>query len=232
MASRVVDSVVAAAKRQVNAVRRVTRRNAPASVPIAFWAKQGGDDWVGGYWDDYRSPRRDMIVSALREAFGTPASVLDVGCNAAPNLRRIHEEFPQCALAGFDVNGEAIAFARQRFEERGVPVDLSVGTFESSLPAREADSVDIVISSFALAYVPPRDLAGILGHCVRIAERGLVLAEPLPFGGSRPEGVLSGTPDWRHNYRRTLADLGVNDVEIFDRPVSGDKWSGLVVVKL
>src|SRR3954467_5961965 len=125
MASRLVDSAVAAAKRQVNAVRRVTRRNAPASVPTAFWAKQGGDDWVRGYWDDYRSPRRDMIVSALRAEFGEPTGVLDVGCNAAPNLRRIHEEFPGCTLAGFDVNEEAIAFARSRFDEMGVPADLS-----------------------------------------------------------------------------------------------------------
>jgi SAM-dependent methyltransferase len=228
MTPRLVDSVVAAAKRPLYAVRRVTRRNAPASVPTAFWAKQSGEDWVLGYWDDSRSPRRDMIVAALRESFGEPGSVLDVGCNAAPNLRRIHEEFPACALAGFDVNEEAIAFAARQFQDMAVAADLSVGTFETSLPARPTDSVDVVISS----YVPPRDLPEILGHCVRIAQRGLVLAEPLPFGGSRPEGVLSGTPDWRHDYRGVLNDLGVTQIETFDRPVMGDKWSGLVVAKL
>jgi trans-aconitate methyltransferase len=201
-------------------------------VPTRFWAKQSGDDWVTGYWDDYRSPRRDMIVAALRDSFGEPASVLDVGCNAAPNLRRIHEEFPACSLAGFDVNEEAVSFARRRLEDLGVAADLWVATFEEALPALPSDSIDVVVSSFSLAYVPPRDLPGIVGHCVRIAQRGLVLAEPLPFGGARPEGVLSGTPDWRHDYRRILAALGAARTETFDRPVAGDKWSGLVVAVL
>src|SRR5438270_4197698 len=181
MARRFLKSAVEGAKQPLHAIRRVTRRNASASVPQRFWAKQGGEAWVAKYWDDYRAPRRDMIVSAIGDNFGVPASVLDVGCNAGPNLRRLAEEFPDCALTGFDVNAEAIAFARERFGEMGKPVDLRVGTFEEELPALPSHAFDLVISSFSLAYVPPRDLERILGHCVRAARRGLVLAEPLPF---------------------------------------------------
>lgn len=184
------------------------------------------------YWDDHRSPRRDALVSAIRDSFGSPASVLDVGCNAGPNLRRVHEEFPACALAGFDVNAEAIVFATERFAELGVPADLWVGTFDDALPRRTTDSADLVVSSFALAYVPPRDISRILGHCIRIAQRGLVLAEPLPFDARRPEGILSGTPDWRHDYRRLLVEAGVTRVSTADAPEPGHPWSGLVVAEL
>jgi len=173
-----------------------------------------------------------MIVTAIRDTFGVPRSVLDVGCNAGPNLRRVHEEFPRCALAGFDVNAEAIAFAKTRFTEMRTTVALSVVTFDDELAGYEADSFDLVISSFSLAYVPPRDLPRILGHCVRIAHRGLVLAEPLPFDAQRPEGVMSSTPDWRHDYRRALAGLGVTNVETHDAPEPGHEWSGLVVAVL
>jgi SAM-dependent methyltransferase len=232
MAPRLVQSFVTGAKRPLHALRRVTRRNAPASVPQRFWERQGGEAWVARYWDDHGAPRRDMIVTAIRDAFGVPRSVLDVGCNAGPNLRRMHEEFPSCALAGFDVNAEAITYAKARFAEMRTAVDLRVGTFEDELARHRADSVDVVVSSFSLAYVPPRDLPRVLGYCVRIAERGLVLAEPLPFDAQRPEGVLSGTPDWRHDYRRVLAALGVTNVETFDAPEPGHEWSGLVVAVL
>ena len=232
MAPRLLQPLIATAKRPLYAVRRVTRRNAPASVPKRFWERQGGEAWVGRYWDDYRSPRRDMLVEAVRATFGAPASVLDVGCNAGPNLRRVHEEFPACALAGFDVNVEAIEYARSRFAETGTAADLWVGTFDDELSRLGSDGFDLVISSFALAYVPPRDMPRILGHCVRIARRGLVLAEPLPFDAKRPEGVLSGTPDWRHDYSRLLADLGVARVETADAPEPGHQWSGLVVAQL
>jgi ubiquinone/menaquinone biosynthesis C-methylase UbiE len=170
-----------------------------------------------------------MIVSAIRERFSAPSSVLDVGCNAAPNLRRVHEEYPSCALAGFDVNAEAIGYAQARFVEMGTDVNLWVGAFDDTLPRQATDCFDLVISSFALAYVPPRDLSRVLGHCVRIARRGLVLAEPLPFDAQRPEGVLSGTPDWRHDYARALTDLGITCVQTFDAPEPGHKWSGLVL---
>jgi trans-aconitate methyltransferase len=217
------------ARQSVNAVRRVTRRNASASVPQRFWERQGGQAWVERYWDDDRSPRRDSLVQAIRESFGAPANVLDVGCNAGPNLRRVHAEFPQCALAGFDVNAEAIGFARERFAELATAVDLRIGTFDDELPRYGNDTFDLLISSFSLAYVPPRDLPRVLGHCVRVARRGLVLAEPLPFDDRRPEGVLSGTPDWRHDYKRVLADLGVTNVRTSDEPEPGHQWSGLVV---
>jgi trans-aconitate methyltransferase len=226
--SRLVDR----ARKSVNAVRRVTRRNAPASVPRRFWERQRGEAWVARYWNDLHAPRRDMIIDAIRDSFGEPESVLDVGCNAAPNLRRVHEEFPRCRLAGFDVNVEAVEYARTRFAEMGTTADLWIGTFDDELARLGPGSFDLVISSFALAYVPPRDMPRILGNCARIARRGLVLAEPLPFDAQRPEGVLSGTPDWRHDYRRLLGDLGLTRVETADAPEPGHPWSGLVVARL
>jgi SAM-dependent methyltransferase len=229
MALHLLQSLSASARVPFNAIRMVTRRNAPASVPQRFWARQGGQAWVERYWDDYRSPRRDMIVEAIRENFGTPKSVLDVGCNAGPNLRRMFEEFPACVLSGFDVNAEAIEYARSRFTQMGSKAELWIGTFDDELSRLPADTFDLVISSFALAYVPPRDMPRILADCVRIAQRGLVLAEPQPFDAKRPEGVLSGTPDWCHDYRRLLEEIGVTRVETADAPDPGHPWSGLVV---
>jgi SAM-dependent methyltransferase len=217
-----------------NRARRLRMNAAPKRISEDVWRKRGGEDWVMGYWNDDRSPRRDHLVDALRTTFGAPRSVLDIGCNAAPNLRRIASEFPGCRLSGFDINEGAIVGARRRFAEIGIPVDLQVGTFYDVLPAIPTDSVDVIISTFALAYVPPTHLAEVLADIVRIAGRGVVLAEPLALNG-RPAGVLT-VPwyDWRHDYAAAFYGLGVppERVTVFDLPKPGAPDSGLLVSDL
>jgi hypothetical protein len=218
-----------------NAVRRMRMGAATKEVSERVWLRRGGEDWVAGYWDDDHSPRRDRLIEVARATFGTPSSVLDIGCNAAPNLRRVAAEFPGCRLAGFDINVEAIAGARRRFAEAGIAVDLSVGSYYDLLPATPSDSVDIVISSFALAYVPPANLPAVLADVLRIAVRGLVLAEPHSLDGGRVAGVLT-VPwyDWRHDYADTLVQLGVarSRIEVSDLPERGSPDAGLLVADL
>jgi len=218
-----------------NRVRRMRMDAAPREVPEEVWRRRGGEEWVAGYWDDVRSPRRNHLIATLRATFGAPSSVLDVGCNAAPNLRRVADEFPGCRLIGFDINEDAIAGARRRFAELGIPAELSVGSFYDVLPSIPTHSIDVVISSFSLAYVPPAHLRGVLADIVGIARWGLVLAEPHVFAGARPAGVLN-VPwyDWRHDYAAILAGVGVAQerIAVFDLPEPGAADSGLLVADL
>jgi SAM-dependent methyltransferase len=218
-----------------NATRRLRLGAARKEISEDVWRKRGGDDWVDGYWSDHRSLRRDDLVDALRTTFGTPSSVLEVGCNAGPNLRRIAREFPGCQLRGFDINEAAISGARQRFAELGIQVELSVGSFYEVLSELPSGSSDVVISSFALAYATPTDLPGVLADIVRIAGRGAVLVEPHAFAAARPAGVLT-VPwyDWRHDYAAILGTLGIPQraITVSDRPEPGGADSGLVVIDL
>jgi Methyltransferase domain len=217
-----------------NATRRLRMGSGRKEISEGVWRKRGGEAWVETYWSDDRSPRRDCIIEALR-TFGVPASVLDVGCNAAPNLRRVAAEFPECRLVGFDINREAIDGASRRFAELGIEAELSVGSYYEVLPSIETASIDVVLSSYALAYVPAANLQQVLADIVRIARMGLVLAEPLAFGGTRTTGVLT-VPwyDWRHDYAAGLAALGVarERIQVFDLPIPGAVESGLLVADL
>ena len=211
----------------MNAARR--------EVSESFWRRRSGGEWVETYWNAHRTPRRDSIIDVLRTTFGAPTSVLDVGCNAGPTLRRIAAEFPGCRLAGFDINAEAIAGARQRIAELGATAELAVGSFYEVLPATPSGSADVVVSSFALAYVPPAHLPGVLADIVRIAGRGVVLAEPHAFEPERSAGVLT-VPwhDWRHDYRSAFLGLGIDRdrLTLADLPEPGSTDSGLLVVDL
>src|ERR1700730_13738404 len=222
--------------RQVrNAGRRMRMGAGRREVSEGVWRKRGGEQWVESYWSDDHAPRRDCIIDALRASFGAPASVLDVGCNAGPNLRRIAAEFPGCRLVGFDINAKAIEGATRRFAGLGIDVDLSVGSYYEVLPSIATASIDVVLSSYALAYVPSANLPEVLADIVRIARTSLVLAEALAFGGCRPSGVLT-VPwyDWRHDYAAVLAGVGVprERIQVFDLPTPGAAESGLLVADL
>jgi SAM-dependent methyltransferase len=222
-------------RRLRNSIRLLRARTGRKELPETWWRTRSGDAWTATYWNDDGSPRRDYIIDAVRSSFGAPASVLDVGCNAAPNLRRIAAEFPGCRLSGFDINQEAIDVAVRRFAEAGIPAELSVGSYYDVLPRVATDSIDVIVSSYALAYVPPENLREVLTELVRIARRGLVLAEPMAFGGTRTAGVLNvPMHDWRHDYAGALSGIGVppGGVAVFDVPTPGADDSGLLVADL
>jgi SAM-dependent methyltransferase len=222
-------------RRVRNTVRRMRMDAGRKEVSEGVWRKRGGEAWVETYWSDVGSPRRDCIIDALRTSFGAPESVLEVGCNAGPNLRRIATEFPGCRLVGFDINQEAIEGAARRFAELGIETELSVGSYYDVLPTIVSGSIDVVLTSYALAYVPTTNLPDVLADIVRIARSGLLLAEPLAFDAARPAGVLT-VPwyDWRHDYAAALAGVGVSPerIRVFDLPTPGAVESGLLVADL
>lgn len=218
-----------------NATRRLRPGRAPKEVSENVWRKRSGEDWIAGYWNDHRAAQRDELIAVIRDRFGVPESVLDVGCNAGPNLRRIAAEFPGCRLSGFDINEEAIVAAQRLFVESGIAAELSVGSLYAVLPRLPTGSADVVLSSFVLAYVPPAHLEKVLADVVRIARRGVVLAEPHAFGVERPPGILR-VPwyDWRHDYAQGLVAVGVPRarITVFDTPSPGSVDAGMLVADL
>lgn len=218
-----------------NSARRMRMSAATREVSESFWRRRSGEDWLDTYWNADRTPRRDVIIDALRTTFAAPASVLDVGCNAGPTLRRIAAEFPGCRLTGFDINAEAIAGARQRLSDLGASAELTVGSFYDVLPAIPSGSVDVVVSSFAIAYVPPAQLPGVLADVVRVAAHGVVLAEPHAFEPGRRAGVLT-VPwhDWRHDYLSAFVALGIERerMRLSDLPDPGSAHAGLLILDL
>jgi len=74
--------------------------------------------WVQRYWDSTDGSHRDAIIRSL-ESVGPVASVLEIGCNAGPNLRRIHARWPAMELYGMDIHPGAIRYGRERARDEG-----------------------------------------------------------------------------------------------------------------
>ncbi len=173
----------------------------------AFWGGRAKEE--GGllqdYWESWLAPHRVAVAAALR-AFPSPPfqSILDLGCYSGPLLRHLRQEFPQARLAGIDVSGPAIAFAQRHL----------AGTFVTGsildLDAWPPGPFDVIVSSYALAYLGPTDLPLVLRACLARTRRGLVFAEPQRLGTEfSPPVADEGLGETIHDYRLEFSSLGV-----------------------
>jgi len=148
------------------------------------------------YWDSAAAPHRAWVVAALA-VLGDVQSVLDLGCQCGPNLRVLHDHYPHLQLIGLDCNPQALAFGRQWLPE----ADFLEGVLPDALTSWGDHSVDVVLSTYTLAYQSPDTIEAALAHCLRIARRAVILIEPMP--NPDPERIdVAGSDyvEWRHPY--------------------------------
>ena len=154
-----------------------------------------------GYRDSWDRPHRRLLVD-LVVRFEPVSSVLELGCHAGPNLRLLGKRFPDARITGTDVNLPAIEAARQSLAELS-NVTANHSDLRSELVSLDDNSVDCIVSCFALAYVDPEEIGDVLGHAWRAARKALILMEPHP--GPDQTAEQSG---WRHDYATLLKRAG------------------------
>lgn len=187
---------------------------------------RAGRWWARICWDSAEQPFRRALIEQLGR-FPAPASLLELGCNSGPNLRLAAAAFPAARLTGLEANAQVVGLARQRLAAEGLSTPrLEAGTVEALLPGFPDASEDVVFSCYALAYVHPTDLRDVLAQALRVARRGLVLAEPQVRPGHRRE-LMNRLP-WRHDYAGAFARLGLpqSAMTLRDLP-PGKMWSEL-----
>lgn len=171
--------------------------------PATYWATRHetfGPGWVEHYLASYTLPHRLVLAEAMRKLVWS--SALELGCHAGPNLKLLAERFPGHPLEGIDINPVAISAGWRiaRAEGWGDHVSMRIGDLRTALVSCPDRSHDVVFSVYALAYLAPLDLYGVLREAVRVTRRYLLLMEPMAFGG--PSELVPDLPyvEYRHDY--------------------------------
>jgi SAM-dependent methyltransferase len=221
-----------------------------AEHPTDYWTKKprtGVGSW-DAYWQTLRAPHRDALVEALRKL---PAftSLLEVGCGPGVNLWRVLEAFPHVTLGGFDVSPDAIAVAHERFQgaERSGALSgkgdiyLGVGVLPFSLA--QVEPVDVLLSCYTLAYVPPRLFAETLQAMTQAARQAIVLAEPMVVLGDfagisaqihtiRDSAGQVVQREFKHDYRTWFVDHAGPEWSITSmKPLNVDRMNRILVAE-
>jgi len=174
-------------------VRDVTTaqwRTVGARVPHhadAYWA--GMDEQAA----DNATKRRSEWLAGL-PAFASAASALELGCNVGRNLWALRQRHPALALAGVDIDAQAIAYARTR-----VDADLVVGDLYDVEAALGERTADVVFTMGVLIHLHPATLPPLLVAMARRARRHVILVEQI----SAANVVVKGPARWRPERRVT-----------------------------
>lgn len=181
-----------------------------------YWAERPVEemvnDWGGKtYVESQDHPHRQLILLALK-SFKPFKSVLEVGCNAAPNLIRIGEIY-EAELVGVDISEGAIAMAKK---------ELPGGTFKVGdaidLPFEDY-SYDIVIADAVYMYVKNAEKA--LDEAARVAKKGILICDWY----SEKEEIKDF--HYARDYGSMLEDRGfiVSTVDITENLWPSKKWN-------
>lgn len=162
------------------------------------------------YWNTVNQPQRSWLVDAVA-AVGGAESLLELGCQAGPNLRALRRASRGMVLHGIDINAPALEQGRRLIRAEGLRgIHLYHGTVPDALQTWADQSVDVVATVYCLAYIGPDRFAETLTHALRIARRAVILIEPFATKTNPPEQVTvegSTYVEWRHDYLGTISDV-------------------------
>ncbi len=123
---------------------------------------------------------------------------LDIGCGTGRLLAFLHDAWPGMKWTGLDLSAPYLAEAR-RLIGRTARVKLTEGAAEK-LPF-DAESLDVVVSSFLMHELPPDVRAATLGEMARVTRPGgLVVIVDSIQKGDQPswDGLLDLFPHYFH----------------------------------
>lgn len=151
----------------------------------------------------------DVVVRAVGDT--TRPIVLDIGCGPGSLASRLAHRLPHAVLLGVDVDPLLLALGRTRYGHRVHFIDADVTAAGWTDALSPVEVIDAAVSTTALHWVPPEqlatlyaDLAALLrpggmlvnGDHLRLADRALAeLAEAAEQGRAERAGV-TGNEDW------------------------------------
>lgn len=177
--------------------------------------------WAREYQDSWNAPHRRFLVEQLRP-LGVHESILELGCNAGPNLIAISAAFsPPPRLHGIDINRAAIDEAQKFFAQKGwAHATVEEAALPESLLSIPDRSWDCVIAVAVLMHL--RDIGTTLRRASRIARRHLVfmdmhLFRPFPRRWEEPAG-WSLIDRWARNWWEEFAFSSDWQVQVSELP--------------
>ena len=175
--------------------------------------------WAVDYWESTYQYHRPFVVEMLSAVKFD--SLLEIGSGPGPNLRLIHDKYPNAQLTGLDVNLSAVQIGNICIETEGWSsvASIQLGRIQHEFMEFAPNSVDIVLSCYALAYISAKNLPAILSQMLIVARKAVVIAEPMKIR-CLPEAkqIVDWPLQWRHDYCCSLInaawEMGIQRYEI------------------
>jgi ubiquinone/menaquinone biosynthesis C-methylase UbiE len=164
-----------------------------------------GKEWIKGYWDAKDHPRCQLLSQKI-EKFLPLKNIMEIGCNAGPNLYWLAKKYPEVILVGIDINPVAISNGMMLLKKEGIHnVVMEIGK-AGDLNKYPDNSFDIVFTNATLIYIGPDKINKVIKEMIRVARKALILIE---WHSGQPDSDPYGLGiynygGWKRNYENLL----------------------------
>lgn len=177
-------------------------KSVETQIATRWWGDMGGEEWAAHYWNS-RNKRHRAVLMALLDHVQPFGTLLEVGCNAGPNLRLVHERWPHVALVGVDINAVALSYLQARASEDGWAdrLHLLADDICEALPVMVSNlysRFDVVVSSYTLAYLAPGDWHLAMRALLELSYKAVIFMEPMLTDPA--QSPMCGRHEYRHDY--------------------------------
>lgn len=194
-------------------------------------------DWKHAYWTP-EHPHRDFMINMLKVT--PPKSVLEIGCGCGANLYRIKKEFPECHIAGCDINPDAVRTAMEVFKKEfpnaqfadkttawisDSEIDFRVGDV-TAIPFH-GEYYDLVLTDAMLIYIAPDKIKRALREIRRVGYEKMMFIEFHSESWLKRWGLRRASRNNAYNYFRLLSDNHFKHINITKLPkgtFEGEPW--------
>ena len=179
------------------------------------WADRSGE-YSPTYYAHYGPDETSELVRAKIERHaGTDARVLEVGCGVGRHLAALAEE-GFSALAGVDVNDDALAVLRETYPELATVGEFHAATIEEYVQSVETDAFDAVFSVETLQHIHP-NATWVFEELARVSSDLLITVENESGEYGTANHVDEQLPLYYRDWRAVFTELGFEEVESAER---------------
>ena len=199
------------------------------------WCKRHiykGNEWIKSYWDAKDHPRCHLLSEKIEKYFPF-RNILEIGCNAGPNLYWLAKKYPGVYLVGIDINPVAISNGMVLLKKEGICNVYLETRRADDLKKYPDKSFDIVFTNATLIYIGPDKINKVIKEMIRLARKALILIE-WHSGQQTGDPYGSGIYNfggWKRNYENLLKPyiqgkrISINKDDCFK--VMGKDWEEL-----
>jgi len=186
--------------------------------------------WGAGYSNNqalYHKHRKFILEAMAKYAPYCDLNVLELGCGAGANLKRIQIRWPWAQVTGIDVSQEAVNEVKSLEWEDGPATfkcqDIREGKWRN-------DRYDIILTDAMLISLRPETLRKVLAYCLEAASMALVFCEWHHYGS----GGFIDENHWVHNYLEFFPKAVITKIppELWPGGGGWEKYGSIIEVDL
>ncbi len=179
------------------------------------WRDSSGNNWIAEYWSSQNHPHRKLIIGALEKVYPFN-NLLEIGCNAGPNLAAIEQRWPFVKLYGIDLNNEAINYAADRLPGANL---FKFNVLNMPFFSRQ---FDCTLADASLMYVPPEDIKKAMDKINEVTDKSIVICD---WDSDSKEGIIKDG-HWARDYGQWLKDFGfkVEKIKLTNKDWPAVNW--------